>query len=157
MKKLLSLMALFVISLLTVSMVSATSEASTLGDLKMVDVKVEVNDEEMSNTPLTVERGEEFEVNVDFEISGDGNGNEVKDDAKNIEAEAQLLGYDKKDAEDSAVVKKVTYGTKGTGVTLKLTVPNDFVYKDATLRVRVSGGANEADLTVDYKLYVEST
>ena len=54
MKKLLSLMALFVISLLTVSMVSATSEASTLGDLKMVDVKVEVNDEEMSNTPLTV-------------------------------------------------------------------------------------------------------
>ena len=149
-------MALFVISLLTVSMVSATSEASTLGDLKMVDVKVEVNDEEMSNTPLTVERGEEFEVNVDFEISGDGNGNEVKDDAKNIEVEAQLLGYDKKDAEDSAVVKKVTYGTKGTGVTLKLTVPNDFVYKDATLRVRVSGGANEADLTVDYKLYVES-
>ena len=66
------------------------------------------------------------------------------------------MGYDKKDAEDSAVVKKVTYGTKGTGVTLKLTVPNDFVYKDATLRVRVSGGANEADLTVDYKLYVES-
>ncbi len=149
-------MALFVISLLTVSMVSATSELSTLGDLTAGDVKVEVNDEEMSNTPLTVERGEEFEVNVDFEISGDGNGNGVKDDAKNIEVEAQLLGYDKKDAEDSAVVKKVTAGTKGTGVTLKLTVPNDFTYKDATLRVRVSGGANEADLVVNYKLYVES-
>ena len=142
-------MALFVISLLTVSMVSATSEVSTLGDLKVGDVKVEVNDEEMSNTPLTVERGEEFEVNVDFEHSGIV-------DAKNIEVEAQLLGYDKKDSEDSAVVKKVTAGTKGTGVTLKLTVPKDFAYKDATLRVRVSGGAIEADLTVDYKLYVES-
>ena len=44
MKKLLSIMALFVISLLTVSMVSATSEVSTLGDLKVGDVKVEVND-----------------------------------------------------------------------------------------------------------------
>ena len=142
-------MALFVISLLTVSMVSATSEVSTLGDLKVGDVKVEVNDEEMSNTPLTVERGEEFEVNVDFEHSGSV-------DAKYIEVEAQLLGYDKKDSEDSAVVKKVTAGTKGTGVTLKLTVPKDFAYKDATLRVRVSGGAIEADLTVDYKLYVES-
>ncbi len=149
-------MALFVISLLTVSMVSATSELSTLGDLTFGDVKVEVNDEEMSNTPLTVERGEELEVKVNFEISGDGNGNTVKDDAKNIEVEAQLLGYDKKDSEDSAVVKKVTAGTKGTGVTLKLTVPNDFAYKDATLRVRVSGGANEADLVVNYKLYVES-
>ncbi len=149
-------MALFVISLLTVSMVSATSELSTLGDLTAGDVKVEVNDEEMSNTPLTVERGEEFEVNVDFEISGDGNLNGVPDDAKNIEVEAQLLGYDKKDSEDSAVVKKVTAGTKGTGVTLKLTVPKDFAYKDATLRVRVSGGANDVDLVVNYKLYVES-
>ena len=156
MKKLLSITALFVISLLTVSMVSATSELSTLGDLTAGDVKVEVNDEEMSNTPLTVERGEEFEVNVDFEISGDGNLNGVPDDAKNIEVEAQLLGYDKKDSEDSAVVKKVTAGTKGTGVTLKLTVPKDFAYKDATLRVRVSGGANDVDLVVNYKLYVES-
>lgn len=142
-------MALFVISLLTVSMVSAASEASTLGDLTAADVEVEVNDEENDSTPLTVERGEELEVEVNFEHSG-------MVDAKNIEVEAQLLGYDEEDVEDSAVVKKVTAGTKGTGVTLKLTVPSDFNYGDATLRVRVSGGAAEADLVVNYALYVES-
>ncbi len=142
-------MALFVISLLTVSMVSAASEPSTLGDLTAGYVEVEVNDEENGGSPLTVERGEELEVEVTFDHQG-------MVDAKNIEVEAQLLGYDEEDVEDSAVVKKVTHGTQGTDVTLKLTVPNDFAYGNATLRVRVSGGANEADLTVDYALYVES-
>ena len=46
MKKLLSLMALFVISLLTVSMVSAVSDESTLGSLTAGSISVEVNGEE---------------------------------------------------------------------------------------------------------------
>ena len=150
MKKLLSLMALFVISLLTVSMVSAASEPSTLGDLTAAYVEVEVNDEENGGSPLTVDRGEELEVEVTFDHQG-------MFDAKNIEVEAKLLGHEDKDVEDSTVVKKVTAGTQGTDVTLKLTVPNDFTYGDATLRVTVFGGVDtEADLVVDYALHVES-
>ena len=149
MKKLLSIMALFVISLLTVSMVSAT----TLGGLTEGNVAVEVNDEENDGTPLTVERGEELEVKVAFEYTGSDENN---GDAQDIEVEAQLLGYDEEDVEDSEVVSRVEFNTKGTDVTLKLTVPSDFPYGNTTLRVRVSGAANEADLVVNYPLFVES-
>ena len=156
MKKLLSLMALFVISLLTVSMVSA-ADVSTLGGLAdpASTITVEVNDEEMSLVPLTVERGEELEVKVELVIPVSNGVNELEN-AQNIEVEAQLLGYDEEDVEDSKVVTKVTAGTKGTSVTLKLTVPNDFNYGNATLRVRVSGGADEADRIENYPLFVES-
>ena len=149
-------MALFVISLLTVSMVSA-ADVSTLGGLAdpTSEINVEVNDEEYDGTPLTVERGEELEVLVELVIPASNGPTELAN-AQNIEVEAQLLGYDEEDVEDSKVVKKVTAGTKGTSVTLKLTVPNDFNFGAATLRVRVSGGANEADLTADYPLFVES-
>ncbi len=149
MRKILSLMALFVISLLTVSMVSAGT--STLGGLTHPDSKVtvEVNDEEKDGTPLTVERGEELEVEVELLNKGTTG-------AENVEVEARLMGYDEEDVRESTVVSKVTAGTKGTKVTLKLTVPNDFDYGEATLRVRVSGEAKEDDLTVDYPLFVES-
>ncbi|MDO8510778.1 MAG: hypothetical protein Q7S55_01285 [Nanoarchaeota archaeon] len=131
-------------------MVSA--DASTLGGLAdpASTITVEVNDEENDFvTPLTVERGEELEVEVELINKG-------LTDALNIEVEAQLLGYDEEDPTDSVLVGKVTKGTKGTSVTLKLTVPSDFNYGAATLRVMVSGGANEADLVVDYPLFVES-
>ena len=149
-------MALFVISLLTVSMVSA-ADVSTLGGLAdpASTITVEVNDEEMSLVPLTVERGEELEVKVELVIPVSNGVNELEN-AQNIEVEAQLLGYDEEDVEDSKVVTKVTAGTKGTSVTLKLTVPNDFNYGNATLRVRVSGGADEADRIENYPLFVES-
>ena len=98
-------MALFVISLLTVSMVSA--EATTLGNLDDAtygNVLVKVNDEELDNTLLTVDKGEELEIEVELSIIN--NLDSTDDSAKNIEVEARLMGYDEEDVEDSVLVKK---------------------------------------------------
>ena len=159
-------MALFVISLLTVSMVSAGS--STLGGLANPNygtVTVEVNDEELDDTLLTVEKGEELEVEVelalksDNSVNGDGSINQNKDlTAKNVEVEAQLVSadYDEETVEESVVVEKVAEGTEKT-VKFKLTVPNDFPTGDATLRVLVLGGVDQPMYSYpDYKVRVES-
>ena len=146
MRKLLSVMALFVISLLTVSMVSADS--STLGGLSDLtsEMNVEVNGEEDDGSFPAVEEGEELEVEVELVNNG-------QTDAENIEVEARLMGYDEEDVKESTSVSKVTVGTKKT-VKLKLTVPNDFPNGNATLRVLVTGGVDE--LYTIYQLYVES-
>ncbi len=168
-------MALFVISLLTVSMVSADS--STLGGLTdpTSEINVEVNGEEKVLDPngkqvqlLTVEEGEELEVEVELVNNGQTN-------AENIEVEVRLLGYDvdvdvnntvndptddfdvkvydDEYVEESTTVSKVTAGTEKT-VKLKLTVPSDFNNENAVLRVIVSGGND--DKTESYELHVES-
>lgn len=148
MKKLLSLMALFVISLLTVSMVSA--DASTLGGLAdpTSEINVEVNDEEYDGTLLTVDKGEELEVEVELVNNGRTN-------AENIEVEARLMGYDEEDVKESKIVEKVVAGTEKT-VTLKLKVPNDFPTGNASLKVLVFGGNDVLTTLHDYELYVES-
>ena len=146
MRKLLSVMALFVISLLTVSMVSAGT--TTLGGLTdpTSEMNVEVNGEEDDGSFPAVEEGEELEVEVELVNNG-------QTDAENIEVEARLMGYDEEDVKESTSVSKVTVGTKKT-VKLKLTVPNDFPNGNATLRVLVTGGVDE--LYTIYQLYVES-
>jgi len=152
MRKLLSLMTLFVISLLTVSLVSAGS--STLGGLNTAygNVKVTVNDEEDDSTLLAVEEGEEVDVEVELSLNSD---NDVNTDlsAKNVEVEARLTGYDEEDVVASATVDKLAEGTEKT-VKLKLKVPNDFENGEATLKVLVFGGKDV--LVKDYKLRVES-
>ncbi len=139
-------MALFVISLLTVSMVSA--DASTLGGLAdpTSEINVEVNDEEYDSSLLTVDRGEELEVKVELVNKGLTN-------AENIEVEARLMGYDEEDAKESMIVEKLVVGTEKT-VTLKLTVPNDFPIGNATLLVIVYGGIDAR--VSQYNLFVES-
>ena len=165
MRKLLSIMALFVISLLTVSMVSAAP--STLGGLNTSygSVKIEVNDEKDDSTLLSVEEGEELDVEVELAIGSDdadatydmdGNPDYVPGDltARNIEVEARLSGYEDKDVVENVLVSKVTEGTKKT-VKLKLLVPNDFQNGKATLRVLVFGG-NDVIADKTYELFVES-
>src|SRR3989338_4760839 len=125
MRKLLSIMALFVISLLTVSMVSAAP--STLGGLNTSygSVKIEVNDEKDDSTLLSVEEGEELDVEVELAIGSDdadatydmdGNPDYVPGDltARNIEVEARLSGYEDKDVVENVLVSKVTEGTEKT-------------------------------------------
>jgi len=158
-------MALFVISLLTVSMVSAAP--STLGGLNTSygSVKIEVNDEKDDSTLLSVEEGEELDVEVELAIGSDdadatydmdGNPDYVPGDltARNIEVEARLSGYEDKDVVENVLVSKVTEGTKKT-VKLKLLVPNDFQNGKATLRVLVFGG-NDVIADKTYELFVES-
>ena len=158
-------MALFVISLLTVSMVSAAP--STLGGLNTSygSVEIEVNDEKDDSTLLSVEEGEELDVEVELAIGSDdadatydmdGNPDYVPGDltARNIEVEARLSGYEDKDVVENVLVSKVTEGTKKT-VKLKLLVPNDFQNGKATLRVLVFGG-NDVIADKTYELFVES-
>jgi uncharacterized membrane protein len=155
MKKLLSIMALFVISLLAVSMVSAVDEGSSLGGL--VDsngdlytdslITVEVNDED-DNSLLAVEEGDELEVEVRL-VNG-----HATDGASNVEVEAKLMGYDEEDTRDLVVVEKVHAGTVKE-VNLNVQVPTDFANgAGAILRITISGGNNE--LVYDYELFVES-
>lgn len=172
MKKLLSIMALFVISLLSVAMfASAYSEESTLGSLSSVTVE-EVNGEE--NDLLVVEEGNELKVEVRLENNGvyvladnDNVDNDkdnivdepgemklVEEEAKNIEVEARLMGYDEEDTKDSKVVSSLKVGT-AKKVTLNVEVPKDFKNgPNAVLRVWVYGGNDQ--VYVDYNLYVES-
>src|SRR3989344_2805308 len=152
MKKLLSIMALFVISLLTVAMVSAVSEESTLGALTAADVSVEVNGEEYSGTLLTVEEGEELEVEVKLE----NNGPTVDDPMTPLvnEVEARLMGYDEEDVKASKIISSLKAGTEKK-VTFTLLVPEDFKNGDATLKVFVYGG-NDVLTATEYKLHVES-
>lgn len=163
MKKLLSIMALFVISLLTVSMVSAGTE-SKLGGLNTAfgEVNIEVNGEKDDSTLLVVEEGEELNVEVelsikagDFDFDGDGviEADETDISAKNVEVEARLSGYDEKDVVESVNVDKLQEGTEKT-VKLKLKVPSDFENGEATLKVLVFGGSDE--IVKNYKLQIES-
>jgi uncharacterized membrane protein len=156
MRKLLSLMALFVISLLTVSMVSAATP-STLGGLTMSNVTVEVNDEEVDpNALLTVEEGEKLEIDVELSIPSDNDPN-TDLSAKGIEVVARLSGYeysDYEDLEDSTTLFDVTEGTKKTKH-LELTVPNDFENGENTLRVFVLD-RNSQEIVQTFELNVES-
>ncbi|MDP3699032.1 MAG: hypothetical protein Q8R47_05590 [Nanoarchaeota archaeon] len=166
MKKLLSLMALFVISLLTVSMVSA-STPSTLGGLSTDNgtVKVEVNGEEVDpNALLTVEEGEKLDIEVELSIKSDNTvddkGNVLqKNDlsAKGIEVVARLSGYEYSDyenLEDSTALFDVKEGTKKT-VHLELTVPNKLENGKNTLRVFVLD-RNSKEISQTFELNVES-
>src|SRR3989338_7152244 len=152
MKKLLSLMALFVISLLAVSMVSA-STPSTLGGVTVS--KIEVNGEEVDpNALLTVEEGEQLDIDVTLSVKDDNN---VDASAKGIEVVARLSGYEYSDyenLEDSTALFDVKVGTKKT-VHLQLTVPNKLENGKNTLRVFVMD-RNSKEISKTFELNVES-
>jgi len=147
-------MALFVISLLTVSMVSAASE-STLGGLTMGNVVVEVNDEEVVNGALlTVEEGEQLDIEVELTVPS---VSALDDSAKGIEVLARLSGYEYSDyenLEDSTHLFNVKEGTRKT-VRLQLTVPSDLENGLNTLRVFVLD-RNSHEIVLNFPLNVES-
>ncbi|HLD00762.1 MAG TPA: hypothetical protein VJC39_03385 [Candidatus Nanoarchaeia archaeon] len=153
MRKTLSLMAFFVISVLLASLVSAASTPSTLGGLTHVDseITVEVNDEEVDeNTLLIVEEGEALDIEVELKNAGTV-------DAEGIEVVARLSGYEYSDyveLEDSTSLFDVKAGTKKK-VSLELTVPRDLENEDNTLRVFVLD-RNSAEIVKTFQFFVES-
>jgi len=145
MKKLLSILAVFVVSLLTISMASAA--VSTLGSLTANDVTVFVNDKRVTNQ-LTVEEGELLEIEV--ELVNDG-----LVDSEEIEVMAKLSGYDYGDLEDSTDLFSVKAGTTKF-VDLEVTVPKKkFDNGENTLRVFVMD-RNSQEISKVFKLNVES-
>ena len=150
MRKLLSIMAVFVISLLAVSLVSAVTP-STLGSLTAPMVTVEVNDEELDPlNNLVVEEGEKLDIEVELRNAG-------AVDAEGIEVVARLSGYEYSDSvelEDSTALFDVRAGTRKT-VSLELTVPRDVDNGLNTLRVLVLD-RNSAAIVSEYVLEVES-
>jgi len=134
-------------------------------------MNVQVNDEENTGF-LVVEEGEELEVevkilngilaNLNDSVDNDNDGDVDEadesafgaDEAKNIEVEARLMGYDEEDTKDSKIVSSIKAGTTKK-VTLNVEVPKDFTNgPNAVLRVWVYGGDNQ--VYQDYNLYVES-
>ncbi len=170
MRKLLSTMALFVISLLVMPL--ALAQNSNIGGLEPAGITVEVNDEEAGDSRLTIEEGEKLSIDVELEIPAllnvDIDGDEVldagdvdtDDGAYGIEVVARLSGYeysDRFELEDSTPVFDVREGTRKT-VHLELEVPNDLHNGLNTLRIfvldRNSGTVD--DLTQTFALEVES-
>ena len=143
-------MAVFVISLLAVSLVSAVTP-STLGSLTAPMVTVEVNDEELDPlNNLVVEEGEKLDIEVELRNAG-------AVDAEGIEVVARLSGYEYSDSvelEDSTALFDVRAGTRKT-VSLELTVPRDVDNGLNTLRVLVLD-RNSAAIVSEYVLEVES-
>ncbi len=171
MRKLLNVMAFFVISVLLVSMVSAASvSTSTLGSLIKENVMVTVNDEEVDEaTLLTVEEGEKLNIEVELKMPAtvkDAAGNDVLDaegkvipatNAEQIEVLARLSGYEYSDyvsLEDVSHVFDLKAGTKKT-VDLELTVPKDISNEKNTLRVFVLD-RNSNEIVQKFTFTVES-
>ena len=129
MKKLLSLMAVFVISLLTLSMVSALSE----DDLTVTSVKVNGDTVDFVNGEvLAVEEGQEISIKVGLKNVG-------ADEIKNVEVEAEISGYeydDFEELEDSTHLFDVAVGTTKY-VNLKLNLPKGLDEDEYWLRLRV--------------------
>ncbi|MBI2102691.1 hypothetical protein HYT55_02535 [Candidatus Woesearchaeota archaeon] len=168
MRKLLNVMAFFVISVLLVSMVSAAKVSeSTLGSLTENDITVTVNDEEAEKDQFgnlilqSVEEGEKLHIEVELKMPA-----QVKDaagatvdaqDAEQIEVLARLSGYEYSDyvsLEDVSHVFDLNAGTKKT-VDLELTVPKDISNEENTLRVFVLD-RNSEEIVLNYVFSVES-
>ncbi len=154
MRKLANLVALFVISLLAVSLVSAShvGTESDLGGLteEGSTITVEVNDELVQDDGnlLVVEEGERLEIEVELRNNGTV-------DAEGIEVVARLSGYEYSNSlQDSTDLFDVRAGTRRT-VRLQLDVPRDIDNGDNTLRVQVLD-RNSAPLTREFPLSVES-
>ena len=157
MKKLFSLMALFVVSLLMVSMVSAASESvSTLGNLNSTSITVEINgDEYETGSLLTFDEGDHLDIEV--RLDNVDNGDNLADDAEGIEVLARISGYEYSDyesLEDTTHVFNVREGTKKT-VDLSLDVPYNLENGENTLRIYVLD-RNSEEIKFYFPLYVES-
>lgn len=159
MRKLLSIMAFFIISLLAVS-VAAVPDTSDLAGIRATQaatnngVTVEVNGEDLvAGNLLVVEEGETLNIEVTLRNNGDP-ATAVADHAEGIEVVARLSGYEYSDIEDSTGLFDVKEGTRKT-VDLELAVPNDLTNGLNTLRVQVLD-RNGAPITFNYPVSVES-
>lgn len=146
MRKLLSIMALFVISLLTISMVSALDSTN----LRWGTVKINGDEIDMGvgGSVLAVEEGETLHVRVGL-VAATG--------AQNVEVEARISGYeysDRQTLEDSTPVFDIAPGTTKY-VTLDVELPRQLDSDQYLLRLRVLDRNTEA-LTEEIVLAVES-
>jgi uncharacterized membrane protein len=145
MKKLLTLIAMLIVSMLAVSMVSAAT--STLGGIDASDIDVYVNDEKVDESyALSVKKGEVLDIEV--KLTNDGA------DAKNIQVEAELTNYEYDDydnLEDETHTFDVDASTRDS-VSLRVTVPNDFDGGNHNLKIRVSDSSK--DIVKYYNLKV---
>ena len=149
-------MALFVVSLLALSLVSAAPSVSTLGGLTLDGVSVEINDDEAGDTLLVFEEGETLDIEVELEIEDDGDDN-VDSSARKIEVVARLSGYEYSDYEEleaSSHVFDVREGTRKS-VNLELDLPRDLDNGENTLRVFVLD-RNSEELVKTFEFEVES-
>ena len=150
MRKLLSLITVFVISLLTVSLVAAVPSESNLGSLTGAfypwDITVEVNGEDYRwdsqrtqwwdgftwGTNVAVEEGEDLDIKVTLRNQGPV-------DAKGIEVLARISGYEYSDSEelqDTTGLFDVKAGTRKS-VKLNVPVPTDLTNGENALRIFV--------------------
>ena len=148
MRKLLSLITVFVISLLTVSLVAAVPSESNLGSLTGAfypwDITVEVNGEDYRwdsqrtqwwdgftwGTNVAVEEGEDLDIKVTLRNQGPV-------DAKGIEVLARISGYEYSDSEelqDTTGLFDVKAGTRKS-VKLNVPVPTDLTNGENALRI----------------------
>lgn len=145
MKKLLSIMAVFVIALLTLSMVSALEEGVDL-DFKSIEVNGHyVFDGEV----LAVEEGETLDVTV---------GLKANVGVEDIEVEVEISGYeynDKEDMEDTTHIDNIQAGNTKY-FDLEVTLPKKLDKDEYMLRVRVMD-KNTAAIAKDLVLSVEPT
>ena len=162
MRKLLSVMAFFVISVLLVSMVSAASVSeSTLGSLTGDMITVKVNDEVADSNLLSVQEGQKLNIEVKLEMPAtvkDANNLDVAaENSKQIEVLARISGYEYNSytpLEDVTPVFDFKAGTKKT-VSLELTIPKDISNDKNTLRVFVLD-RNSNEILKTYGLNIES-
>jgi len=145
MKKLMSLMAIFVVSVLMVSMVSA------LDDTNVKFHKVEVNNVDIEKTTfLSVEEGEELDIDVVLLAGAAG--------ATDVQVEVEIGGYEYDDYEnlekETEVFNVLPGRTKSVSLTLNL--PKGLDKDEYWLRVRVMDKKTTTQETV-VRLSVEPT
>lgn len=128
MKKLLSIMALFVISLLSFSMVGAFNA----GDLAITSVEVN-GDEALGSSTVAVEEGQNLKIRVGFSTSAT-----FVNDAK-VEVEAVISGYDLSDREDlkDSTFKVLYAGASNNYANLEVSLPKKLDNDAYTLHLRV--------------------
>jgi uncharacterized membrane protein len=144
MKKILSIMALFVISLLTLSMVSALD----LSDVRVKSIEINGNNVDNGET-IAVEEGETLEVEV-------GLVNDGSTDVEDIEIEVEISGYeydDYEELEDSTHIDNLQDGNTKY-FDLEVQMPKKLDKDEYWLRVRVMGKTGNA-IQEDVVLSVE--
>lgn len=144
MKKLVTLMAVFVISMLSFAMVSAI----TGNDLQVNSIKVN-GDDVLSNSVLVVEEGQKITVRVGLSA--------LTDNVKNVEVDAKISGYKESEnfesIQDSTTLFDIEKGTTKY-MNLELNLPQKLDKDQYYLRLRVSD-KKSASFEQDIVLKVE--
>jgi uncharacterized membrane protein len=152
MKKLLSLMALFVVSLLSLSLVSAAS--GSIVSLTADNVDVEINDRDFDNGAegrVVVEEGETLDLEVTI-------NNPSANDMTDIEIIARLSGYeysDYEDLDDSTHLFDIDAGDYEK-VNLEVVVPSDYDNGVKTLWITIYDSNSNEKIELEYELKTKS-